>query len=629
MGQALEIEQSIGSALADDGSKLLHNNRIAIAHKLQALGYQHKERILLVQPVQVEEAKVDICIARRRRYYLYPPYALGVLTANLQNSGYQSKIVDLNYEVFCYLHSLEKDEQLEPKQIGLLWQKQLEKEIEQFQPHIVGISCTFTMGHPVLLKTADHLKALDPNIVVIAGGVHVTNAADIVLKEGNNIDFVALYESDVSFRDMLDVANNKKTAQALKQIGTRIDNETLLINDRSAPTEEELNVIPSYGDLPIGEYSNLGEIGTFRYWRPKQARGGAALSVRGCRAQCTFCSVRNFNGKGVRARSVQSVADEIQSLKENYGITHITWLDDDLFFDEVRAVALFNEFIKRDLKITWDASNGVIASSAVAHSELVHASAESGCIGMYVGIESGNRDILRSVRKPSGIKHFHKFGALMQQYPQIFTRGFLIIGFPQETIGQIRDTIQLTREMKLDWYTVSLLTPLPSTEMYDTMVDMGLIEDGSLCTEGEGFTMFSVRESERQRAMERKQKSKAQGIGNLLAGDPNDIPTKKQLNDLWLIADYQVNYERILQEQNAEKLIKLEAFLTDVSDRMTDNNPLSNLFLALIKVRLGKAQEAAKRLAISSDFLQGSEYWKKRFHLLEINPVYDHIRTML
>ena len=61
------------------------------------------------------------------------------------------------------------------------------------------------------------------------------------------------------------------------------------------------------------------------------------LSNRGCRAQCTFCSVRNFNGVSVRQRSVESVLDELELLKDRYGIGHFVWLDDDLLKDHRRA----------------------------------------------------------------------------------------------------------------------------------------------------------------------------------------------------------------------------------------------------------------------------------------------------
>lgn len=572
-------------------------------------------RVLLIHPLQVSETKLDIPIARNRRYYTYPPYSLGVLSANLEKRGYIACVLDLNYEVFDFIFS-ERDRRIPPEDLIAVWKGKLQRTIKEFKPDVVGITCTFTMGHEVLIRTAGFIKECDRHLPLVAGGVHVTNAPKIVLKEGRNIDLVSLYEGDISFCDLLDFVNGKREPTVLTQIGTLIDDEYVAIHERKAPTAEDLNVIPDFGSLPLGRYNQLGEIGTFRYWRPEESLGGAVLSNRGCRAKCTFCSVANFNGPGVRSRDVRSVVDEIEELRERYNIRHITWLDDDLFFNVERTLQLFNEIVKRNLRITWDASNGVIGSAAVAHQELIPASAESGCIGMYFGIESGNEEILRRVKKPSGVKHFRKLGEIMRKYPQIFTRGFLIVGFPNETLRQLRDTIDLALEMNLDWYTVQLLTPLPSTPIYNEMVELGLIEPESLNTEGEGFTMFSVRESERQRRKEEQQRESAREFRNLFEGRLDLVPTKDQLSSLWFLIDYEVNYGKVLFQEHPVKLEKMRRFLTDVSDRMTLANPLSNLFLAVVESKLGHTEEAKKRKRMTQEFLDQSQYWQQRFQVL-------------
>ena len=52
-------------------------------------------------------------------------------------------------------------------------------------------------------------------------------------------------------------------------------------------------------------------------------------TVRGCTARCTFCSVRNFNGFGVRTHSPDRVLKEIEILYKKFGIKHIDFVDDD------------------------------------------------------------------------------------------------------------------------------------------------------------------------------------------------------------------------------------------------------------------------------------------------------------
>ena len=156
------------------------------------------------------------------------------------------------------------------------------------------------------------------------------------------------------------------------------------------------------------ELAQVGTLGSWYGFKDKGTKIATALSNRGCRAACTFCNVRTFNGVGVRGKTVDSVLEELRVLKYEHGIGHVIWLDDDLLYDEKRAIELFNGMVQKNLGLTWDATNGVIASSCKY--DVIAAAADSGCIGMYFGIESGNNDILRSIKKPGTVETFLKAG---------------------------------------------------------------------------------------------------------------------------------------------------------------------------------------------------------------------------
>ena len=595
-----------------------------VVDKTRRVFHGQCRHILLIKPPQFPEEQLNVKIAKNKRYYNYPPYGLGLLSHNLKKRGYKVRILDLNNDLLAFIQK-EEDEETIFLKINDIWQAQVKKVIAEFRPDLVGFSCMFTMSHEIMIKIADWIKSQHADLPIVAGGVHVTNAPDIVLKEGKSIDFVSLYEGDNSFCDFLDFVNKDAFQDNLTQIGTCIDGQYVFIKERNIPSPEVMNVIPDYQDLNLDRYDSLGEIGTFRYWRPKKSRGGISLSNKGCRGNCSFCSVRNFNGTGVRSRRVESVVDEIEALICKYNINHITWLDDDLFYNPKRTLKLFNEIIKRNLNITWDASNGVIISSAVASPELIHSAAESGCIGMYFGIESGNPGILREIRKPSSVKQCLKLGEMMKKYPQIFTRGFLIIGFPKETYGQMLDTVEVAQTMELDWYTVQMLTPLPSTEIYSEMVEEGLIKEGMLNVNEDGFTMFSIRESERQRMQELKEKTNAKNFNNFLKRNVDIVPTKQELDDVWFLIDYKVNYEKILTEDDPLRLRKMKCFLNDVSCRMSINNPLSTLYLGIVERKLGDLQRAHNAALLSRKYLKGSVYWENRFDMLDLESIYASI----
>ena len=162
-------------------------------------------------------------------------------------------------------------------------------------------------------------------------------------------------------------------------------------------------------------------------------------------------------------------------VKEQFGIEHIMWLDDDLLFDHKRVLTLFNEMVRQNVKMTWDCTNGVIAASCT--DEIVAAAAESGCIGLNIGMESGNPEILKEIKKPGKVRNFLRAADILRQYPQINARVFLIIGFPNETYRMILDTLKVSIEMDLDWYNVTILQPLPNTPIFDSMVQLGLVDD--------------------------------------------------------------------------------------------------------------------------------------------------------
>jgi len=594
-------------------------SKVAIVKKLRLVFNKGDyQSILLINPLQFPEEKLNVRIAKNKRYYDYPPYNLGLLSANLKKRGYTVNILDLNMEMLDHICTSNEESETIKEQILILWKEKLEKKIRDSQPDLIGITCTFTMSHVMTIKVADYVKDNHANLPIIAGGVHITNASEIVLKEGKSIDFISLYESDQSFCNLLDFVNGKTSEEKLTQLATLIDDKYLSLSDRIFPNGEDMNVIPDYLDLPLEKYDSLGEIGTFRYWRPKNSKASTSLSNRGCRARCSFCSVRNFNGNDVRSRSPESVVDEIEELVTKHDISHITWLDDDLFYDAPRTIRLFNEIKDRKLNITWDASNGIIVSAAVVSPQLVQSAAESGCIGMYFGIESGNPEILRKIHKPSGVRHYLKLGKLMEQFPQIFTRGFLIIGFPNETFGQMLDTVKIAQAMKLDWCTVQLLTPLPNTEIYNEMVDEGLIKEGSLNISSDGFTMFSVRESERQRLQELKEQTNAKNFSNFLKKNLDVVPTKPELDDLWFLIDYKVNYEKIFTEDNPIRIEKMKCFLSDISNRMSIDNPLSTLFLGIVEEKLGNIKQSKENFALSEQALAKSKYWQNRFEMLEL-----------
>ena len=98
----------------------------------------------------------------------------------------------------------------------------------------------------------------------------------------------------------------------------------------------------------------------------------------------------------------------------------------------------------------WDATNGLIAASC--DEDVVAAMAASGCIAVNIGMESGNPKILRQIRKPGTIDSFLRAAEVFRKFENIHACVLLMLGFPGETLRMIQDTINVARQMDLDWH---------------------------------------------------------------------------------------------------------------------------------------------------------------------------------
>lgn len=589
-----------------------NDTRSAIAKKLKEKIKSPCQKILLINPQMVSEQEFSIEVAKRGRYSIYQPYGCGVLYANLYNRGYQVHILDFNFETLKAAR--EKDFRYS------FWKELLVKSLSEFQPDLVGISCLFSMSHEMIKDISREIKKYDLSIPVISGGVHFTESKQLALSDCPDIDFIGIFEHDQSFPNLVDFANNKLTADKLAQVATIIDDQYITLGDRTSPTPQEISVIPMYGDLPIGEYSNFGQVGTYGFLS-KHRRASSASTNRGCRAHCSFCAVPELSGRGiVRFREIPNVIEEIKILYYEYGIKHISWLDDDLLHTPKRIITLFQSIADLKLDITWDASNGLIASAITEN--IMDAMVTSGCIGFNLGIETGNPDRLTEIHKPSSIKSFRNAKRISDKYPNLFIKGFLIIGFPDETLGQLLDTVNLGLELQLDWYSLQILNPLPSTEIHGDMVKRGLIEN--VLNTNKSAYVFGT--NGRQRIIEEREKLAASDFFDLFGmGRPEDLIQPEQLKDLLFLVDYKINYEIILAITHPAKLKNKDLALEDICERIAPESPLAQLFYGITRQQFGDFAQARVQAQKTCDRLAESAYWRKRFDVLDLYPLIDSI----
>lgn len=585
----------------------------AIAYLRNKLPNGNIKRILLINPPDGDSTMFRLNVAKRGRYNNNPPYGLGVLATVIRSIGIEVKICNLNHEI---LKSAKNSK--EEFDFDATWKNHLEKCIQDFKPDIIGITCLFTMTHESFKKIVNYVSCF--KIPIIAGGVHITNDVDSVIKDVPAIDVVVLREAEVALKSLLSRINDPNSLAVMGQIVFNQKKILKLLND-VRPEVEDFDIHPSMDLMQVSELSEVGCVGAYHYLKPLNTKISTVLSNRGCRGKCTFCCVSNFNGRGVRQRNVVSVVDEIERLRDDYGITHITWLDDDLLANRSRCISLFEEISKRNLGVTWDASNGLIA--AFCTDEIIHAAADSGCIGLVIGVESGNPDVLRQIKKPGTVENFRKAAEVIRKYPQIYANVFLMIGFPDETISQIQDTINLAFELDLDWYKINTLQPLPNTPIYDSMLGNGIIEQTSITKihfdKQGGFGKVEDIESNKEVIRDTVEKI-------FISNNSNYVPNVSELTDIWLYMVYHLNFERLRNLSCEQKASQHYLHLNHISTKVMPDHAFALYYMGVIDSLLNRNinENTANRL---KEQLSESKYWLNRFFEVgisnSIHPIWE------
>lgn len=575
------------------------------------------DKILLIQPPDSDKKIFNFKSAKRGRLWNYPPYGLGVLAKRIQNENIKVEILNLNNEILKYIHNTNISEN--EFDFDSIWIESLKKKLNEFKPCFVGLTSMFSQSHEITKQISEHIKSNNDKIVLGAGGVHITNSlvdhktVDKFFKEMKFIDFFFTYEADLSFLEFVKCVNSKDNYDRLGQIVIKIkDNEFLFIDKKLHPGPKDLDTIPAHDLMEISELSKYGTIGSFFCHTKPNTKISTVISNRGCRAQCTFCSVRNFNGVGVRRRSVDSVVDELKKLRFDHDIKHIMWLDDDFLYNPKESINLFNAISKSNLDMTWDCSNGVIA--AACKDEVIDAAEKSGCIGVNIGMESGDRDILKSVRKPGTVENFLKAAEVFRKYEKINARVFLMIGFPNESYQNILNTIEVSKQMSSDWYNVSILEPLPNTPIFDTMVQEGQIDLDTLDFSEIRYNSGGLgKHKQKKRDMLSNEFSEAFNVDNL-----DEVPPKEKLDDIWAYMNYHLNFKRLTLKHSIEKINQKKQYVANITDLISPENCLALYFQGYLekKINGNASEETISKLKLR---LNQFPYWKKRFDEFNLN----------
>ncbi len=429
-----------------------------------------------------------------------PDGSLGLLylAGALEQAGFKTDVLDASVGA--------KDDNLEDtfnhqvrQTNGLIRIGMSPERIKEFmikgEYDIIGINSNFTSQTSMAFDVARIAKSVNPDILVIVGGVNARSLSERFLDNGN-IDIVCLSEGEkIIVRLVRDWSRGhgyehisgikyKKDGQYITNPTTR-DDIYLNLDELPFPAWHKLN-FDHYDKIAFSRGGGLN---------PKEARYASLMTSRGCLFKCHYCHISlekegslNTGQIGfIRFKSVERVLEEVKRLRQ-LKVKKLYFEDDCLLAKKDRIKTIFESVIDMGLEIA--AINGVNLIHFQRKNEQgrleidieflkllrragfteITFPIESGCqriINKYATakLDLATLDIIKLIQIASGLG--------------IKCPINIMIGFPDETEVEIMQSIELGKKLVAagaDYCSFFIPTPFPGSKLFDLAISGGYLD---------------------------------------------------------------------------------------------------------------------------------------------------------
>jgi len=396
--------------------------------------------VFLVNPPDPKGVGEYLAPTRIREHETLPPLGLAYIAAVLEKNGVDVGLSD------AWTLDLSVQEVL--------------NRVADASPKVVGITCDATRAN-VTKEIAKRVKELDKGIKVVVGGPFPTCYPQYF---GENIDAVAIGEGEYTMLELV-----KRSCEGLENVqGISFFRNGRLYTTPRRPSIENLDELPfpARHMLPMEKYFTI---------LASRTPVTSMFTTRGCPFECVFCSVPYQWGRRYRMHSPEYVVNEIEHVVENYGVREIDFKDSDFTLNPRRTDAICDLIIKRGIDVTWLCNSRVTGMTR----ERLEKMKRAGCVLLLFGVESGDPDTLKRIKKHITVEDAEKAFKNARDVG-IETFAYFIIGFPGEKKESIQRTIDFAKKIKPTYVAFSLATTYPKTELWDWATETGLLDENSI-----------------------------------------------------------------------------------------------------------------------------------------------------
>lgn len=379
-------------------------------------------RILLVNPPSPERLGA-------------PLLGLQHVVASLLRAGHEVRVIDAAARHFGH---------------DAAW---IAAQVREFGPRFVGMALfTRWVWHAYRLLPA--LKA--SGCLLVAGGAHTTVRPQETLEQG--FDVALTGEAELSIVALAEALEAGTPLAAVPGSWVRVADGRIVQGACGGFIEDLDQLAPPQLAQALFEPAWYDDTG-------QRATPGGLLTSRGCPARCTFCA-NVVTGRSLRMHGIDRVLSDLEHWHAISGHTFFPFWDDALTAKIPRLAALC-EALRQRLGFALQFS--AITRAAIVTPELLHTMKRAGLVHINFGVESGDDEVLRIIKK--GLRTDQVVRALqMARDAGLSTACNFMLGFPEDTPASLERTLRFMEHIAplVDSFsTLGVVVPFPGTALYE------------------------------------------------------------------------------------------------------------------------------------------------------------------
>lgn len=396
-------------------------------------------KVLLINPPASNGVKIvreGRCMQRQGAWTsTWPPITLALCGGVLEKENIQVKLID------CIVKDSDSNS--------------LKKQIAQFKPNLIILN-TSTPSIESDLSMAKLAKEAFPEVKVAALGIHVTVLPEDCFNLSSNLDYCIRGEPEFIVRDLTLTLGDVGNVKDILGLSYRTDRKIIHNADREFIVNLDELPFPAWHLIDPGDYRMPFKNVPFLL----------VATSRGCPYKCTFCADKAFYGTKLRLKSPKRIVDELDWVKETFGVAEFLFWSESFTINNNFVMGVCEEILSRGLKISW------VCNSRVDNVDLslLRKIKEAGCWMIGYGVESGNQQVLDSVKKGTTLKQT-KEAVKWAKEAGLEVTGHCVLGLPGETEETIKQTIDFTIELDLDFAQYYCAVPFPGAELYPQVLN--------------------------------------------------------------------------------------------------------------------------------------------------------------